>query len=74
MSALSNASSRSGFTDILRGLLSTAEPYFQQEIWAYYNQRKTKVVFSKWFITVRLSDLRFLIVEIAGPEPTSAAT
>jgi len=69
VSALANASTRSGIGEVIRGLLATTEPYFQAEIWAYYNARKTRVVFSKWFITIRLSDLRFLIEEIAGPEP-----
>jgi hypothetical protein len=66
MSALSNTSA----PEVLRGLIATAEPYFREAIWAYYAKRKDDVLFSKWFITIRLRDVRFLIEDIAGPEPS----
>lgn len=68
MSALANASARSGITDLLKGLLEQCLPYFQKEIWIWYDANADRVLFSKWgLFKIKVSDFEGLIAEIAGP-------
>lgn len=68
MSVLSQASS-----DAVEGaILNIARPIFARAVWDWYDADPGRVLFNKWFITVRLRDLRWLIEEIAGPDPSAA--
>jgi hypothetical protein len=66
MSALTSASSPGG-----NAILDAARPAFVAAIWAYFNQHQGDVVFSKWFISVRLGQLRSVFVAIAGEDPNA---
>jgi hypothetical protein len=68
MSVLSNASSDA----IESAILNIARPIFARAIWAWYDADPGRVLFSKWFITIRLRDLRWLVEEIAGPDDSAS--
>lgn len=68
MSALSAAKS----SGVESAILDLARPAFQAAIWQWYDANQGRVLLHKWFITIRLSDVRFMIEEIAGPDPVTA--
>lgn len=67
MSALANASS-DAFSN---AILDAVRPIFARAIWAWFDEHQGDVLFSKWFITVRVRDVGWLIADIAGERPPS---
>lgn len=68
MSALSSA----GGNGVENAILDIARPAFARAIWAWFDASKDRVILSKWgFITIRVSAVRWIVEEIAGPEPTA---
>jgi len=70
MSALADAKSSGVITD---QLLTIARPLFAAAVWAWFDANRDRVLFTRrilfWSVTLRLSDLAPLIVDIAGPHP-----
>jgi hypothetical protein len=62
MSVLANASS----DGLDNAILSIARPIFARAIWAWFNQNKDRITITKWFISIPLRDVRWLVELIAG--------
>lgn len=55
----------------MNALLATARPYFAAAIWKWFDASMDDVLFSRWgFIKIRVRDIRFVIVMIAGEDPS----
>lgn len=70
MSVLATASSDT----VENVILNMARPIFAAAIWSWYAQHQGDVLFSKWFISIRVRDVRPLIEALAGPEDEAAVS